>query len=286
MKTKQLLLCLLSICLLLSGCGVASQNPAQDATNAETDTTCKETEAEPIYPLVVEPTQKPFVPSNTQGGNTGEAIEYFFGSVADLELYLKTGSKNRDDYDTPPSILPSSVEHYRKYGYLAILRLLNVDEAKFDQISVSFMKLDDGNVQFRYRLDEHCIFVELATKQSLLEQFLYKKGKSFDKTAVFSANKQNPTTYEGYTLCEAEGTEYILWKNDGIKRGICMLVGDFYVQILPTRQASTEKRADCFESFMTDEKTATLAPFFKDDIADAAQRVAAAQKIVSEAATK
>ena len=287
MKKKQIFLCLLSICLLLGGCSVV-ENESFDTTAQDESTisTSIETAPEPIYPLLVDPTQKPFMPSG-QTSQGGEAIEYFFGSAADLELYLKTGSKNRDDYDTPPSILPSSVERYHKYGYLAILRLLNVDETDFDKVYVSFIDLDDGNVQFRYYLDKHFITVELAAKQTLPEQHLYKMSATLSKNDILSADKQNSVIGDGHTLCNADGIEYIVWKENGIKRGIFLLLGDFYVRIIPTwGLTDEEKRADCFDSFMTDEKTATLAPFFKDDIAEVAAQIAATQKVVSEAATK
>ena len=76
MKMKQLLLCLLITCLLLSGCGVPSQNPAQDATNAETDTTGTEMDDN--------------LTSDSGGGN--------IYSLTDFYMFATTGSRKLEDY--------------------------------------------------------------------------------------------------------------------------------------------------------------------------------------------
>ena len=99
MKTKQLLLCLLSICLLLSGCGVASQNPAQDATNAETDTTGTEMDDN--------------LTSDSGGGN--------IYSLTDFYMFANTGSRKLEDY-----VATKRIAHVPNVESKALLRFENI----------------------------------------------------------------------------------------------------------------------------------------------------------------
>ena len=99
MKTKQLLLCLLSICLLLSGCGVPSQNPVQDIINADTDTTGTEMD-------------------DNLTSDSGGGIIY---NLTDFYTFATTGSRKLEDY-----VATKRIAHVPNVESKALLRFENI----------------------------------------------------------------------------------------------------------------------------------------------------------------
>ena len=109
------------------------------------------------------------------------SIEYFFYSIADMETFINTGSKNVNDYSKAPEIkLEDMPKRDLSKRYMSLVSGLEIDEKQFTKHNASFQFTIGGKVEYRYYLDNSFITIK-ETDAASLEDYMSESYHNFKK---------------------------------------------------------------------------------------------------------
>lgn len=257
---KKTILCFWFIVIILvsvSGCASSSTN----TTSEVPDTTSKS--GDKISSS--ESTSEESIPDSP---SQGSAIEYLFYSIADMEKYINSGSRNTADYSKPPSIpLEDFPEIALSNRYISLISILGIDEKLFSCHEASFQLTEGGKIKYCYYLDNVMIMIEEIDYSTPIEQYMekfdeYKKNNLLDYQIP---NHTSATVQEGFVLRQSNSTKLVYKMQNGIKKSATILIERYAVTINGTWYSNQEKIVQDYQEFLTSEKTAGIAALFSDD---------------------
>lgn len=194
----------------------------------------------------------------------GCAIEYIFYSIADLETYVYTGSRNAADYshETNPNlyIFPERILSDR---YLPLASRLGIDDSQFSVVRATWQHTEGLAVRFRYYLD-HVYITFTKTEASSTKQYILSKNHALTENTI-TAYRADDIPYNGYVCRTIDNVDVIYRIKNGIKLTATLVIDGFVISVYGTDGITDEKRAEAYQDFMTSEKTAPFSALFSDD---------------------
>lgn len=194
-------------------------------------------------------------------------IEYLFRSARDLHTYVTMGSKNIEDYTSPPLTpledMPASTV-IKAYGYHSIYEYFNFNEKDFDSVEASFMFTDDGDIVYRYYLDNVLVIIQPTVSDDVLECYAQRKGVGMKDGDVTSFSTSSDLT-SGLVLRERPDCDIMYRVENGIRKQAFFAIGGSYITISSIVYSDDSSATSDFLDFVTATKTSAFSAFFSDD---------------------
>ena len=230
----------------------------------EAESTSSKSEAETTMASHQTAPQETTIESSISIEDVPCAIEYLFGSIADMETFIYTRSKRQEDYTFRPLVpledIPA-VDLSKKY--LPLASLLEIDEDKFVYHEASFKRTEDGGIEFWYYLDDVYIRIEKTGFSSATD--VVRSDLSYGYHQGFSEYDSTLTTANGYFVRAAGKADIVYKLQNGIKKTAIVVVDGFKVTILNTAYSSDNTVAEDYQNFLKSDKTQSIAAFFDND---------------------
>ena len=243
MKKTAIILVVLSLLICLLGCGDTDVEPNEDmqATNSSL--------------------------SSIDNNVAACEIEYLFGSIADMETYINTGSTNIDDYQKQPSpSFDSFPSNKILSSYISIETLLGINEEQFSYSEASFQYTSDGKVTYKFYLDDILIVLAQTDADNIVQYLRASDTNMAMSNIIYPSYQEINTISNGYVLRQLEGDTSIVYNvRHGVKGIATFLIDNYAVTINGIFSSSQETISNDYQKFLTSSKTSVLAPYFAED---------------------
>lgn len=200
-------------------------------------------------------------------------ITYSFLSITDLDTYVRTGSKNINDYEKEPytdlNIFPSDERWLKQVqtAYVPLEALFNIERATLDACcEATFQFQTDGGIRFAYAIDNSFISITYSPQQS--QDKLSEIRSRYDYYPLRTKMESKNDLEACWIQREVNGHTILYMARNNITGSAWMVVGNYTIQIAGVWADSLEdpvKTMQIYNTFMTSSATAPFAVFFSED---------------------
>ncbi len=252
---KTIIVTLLLLCFIFSGCKSGAQSSQMNASPSSTTghlaSSSDIVTTMPSADITTVPTTQSTNASSTTRRNTiACAPPYRFYSIEDLETYIRTGSTDVSDYSRAPY---SGFNHFsetmyvkrikNQIPYISIQKLLGIDAANFESIQAGVHYWSDGGGYYYYFVDDLAYIVTEYVGDMSLNEWCAKYRISTGDVKRLA------------------GVDIVY----GCEEDVHFVVDGFYIRIQIGGHGDAEKEKAIRQEFLTSEKTASLSAFFSKD---------------------
>lgn len=268
---KKMIVTLLFLCFILSGCKSSTQSSRMNASPSSTTghlapssdmvTTMPSADATTV------PTTQPTNVSSTTKRNPIACVPpYRFYSIEDLETYIRTGSTDVSDYSRAPY---SGFNHFsetmyekrikNQIPYISIQKLLGIDAANFESIQAGVDYWSDGGGYYYYFVDDLAYIVTEYVGDMSLHEWCAKYRISTGDVKRLA------------------GVDIVYGREEDVH----FVVDGFYIRIQIRGRGYAEKSEAIRQEFLTSEKTACLSVFFSENETKISEALSAMKTAIS-----
>lgn len=211
-----------------------------------------------------------------------DAVECQFLSVKDLEMYLFTGSSNPLDYSNPPifenfpEIDGYETNEYAKKGYLSLKELFEINPDNSETFDLVSFQITADYVKFNYYFKTSYISITYSPEcfsNQVTSDYFSSYCEYISKDYVMNDYGSIEKINGGYVSRKIDDCEIVYTVKNGLIRKASLMLNNYFIEITTASSSNEAIAKQEYNTFISSQETASIAPLFLDDSQNALKMV-------------